>query len=327
MNAKKMAPTTEVVLEHFADRETKDANLQRKRVYILPSMEGLWLGLCLFIMLFGSINYNSNLGFILTFLLGGIAMWATVLTWRNLCGINIRCHRPKSVFAGEELRFLLQLHNHTCHASNALLFTAEDQGAQQTPPLKSCWCSIEPQQSALVHIPHITQKRGLCRMPSVRVATVYPLGWFRAWSALQFDVEGLVYPRPAGNPQLPAKAILEGQEIMGQQEGVDDFTGLRRYHPGDSPKLIFWKTVAQEQELMVKMFTGSGSSTLILSWEHVSHLAGTEARLSQLCLWVLEAAQCNLNYGLHIPGTKLPPSKGDAHRLKCLNALAMHRGD
>jgi uncharacterized protein (DUF58 family) len=50
---------------------------------------------------------------------------------------------------------------------------------------------------------------------------------------------------------------------------------------------------------------------------------GTEARLSRLCAWVLQADKLALNYGLRLPGLQISPSSGEVHKRQCLEALAL----
>ena len=50
---------------------------------------------------------------------------------------------------------------------------------------------------------------------------------------------------------------------------------------------------------------------------------GTEARLSRLCAWVLQADRLGLNYGLRLPGLEIKPGSGEAHKRQCLEALAL----
>jgi uncharacterized protein (DUF58 family) len=59
-------------------------------------------------------------------------------------------------------------------------------------------------------------------------------------------------------------------------------------------------------------------------WLEWSSLDGmdVEARLSQLCLWVLESDAAQRTYGLRLPGKEIAPSGGAAHRFACLRALA-----
>ena len=110
-------------------------------------------------------------------------------------------------------------------------------------------------------------------------------------------------------------------------EGANDFIGLRQYHPGDSIRAIAWKAVAREQPLLVKRFSGDGSHMLILNWEDAAHLHDSEARLAQLCRWILLAEREGWNYGLAIPGTRVEPGRGLAHRNICLEALAGFGGE
>ncbi|MCU7807998.1 MAG: hypothetical protein KZQ73_09060, partial [Candidatus Thiodiazotropha sp. (ex Semelilucina semeliformis)] len=46
--------------------------IRPRSLYILPTRQGILLALVLFLMLAGSINYGSNLAYLVTFLLGGI---------------------------------------------------------------------------------------------------------------------------------------------------------------------------------------------------------------------------------------------------------------
>jgi uncharacterized protein (DUF58 family) len=48
-----------------------------------------------------------------------------------------------------------------------------------------------------------------------------------------------------------------------------------------------------------------------------------ESRLSILCQWVLQAERFGQAYGLRLPGIAIPPSRGEAQRNRCLEALAL----
>ncbi|HEY5720436.1 MAG TPA: DUF58 domain-containing protein, partial [Gammaproteobacteria bacterium] len=68
--------------------------LHRRRVYILPTRAGLAFALLLLLLLLGSINYGNNLGFVLTFLLGGMAWAAMHHTYRNLVRLRVAAGAP-----------------------------------------------------------------------------------------------------------------------------------------------------------------------------------------------------------------------------------------
>ena len=46
-------------------------------------------------------------------------------------------------------------------------------------------------------------------------------------------------------------------------------------------------------------------------------------RLSRLAAWVLQAEKLGENYGLRLPGQEIPPGTGEAHKRRCLEALAL----
>jgi uncharacterized protein (DUF58 family) len=45
--------------------------------------------------------------------------------------------------------------------------------------------------------------------------------------------------------------------------------------------------------------------------------------LSRLCRMVLDAEEQGLSYGLRLPERQVEPAAGDAHKHRCLEALAL----
>ncbi|MGR8950827.1 MAG: AAA family ATPase [Gammaproteobacteria bacterium] len=135
----------------------------------------------------------------------------------------------------------------------------------------------------------------------------------------------LVYPKPdADRTPLPYR----GQALAGQQSSqatrYDDFAGIRAYQAGDSMRTIHWKAYAKGQGLLTKQFSvEAGGNETWLDFDRTG--AGhTEARLGQLCRWVLDAEKAGLRYGLLLPGRKIAPDSGAKHQANCLAALALY---
>ena len=78
---------------------TLPQTLDRKRVYIFPTRYGFVFILVLFAMLLGSMNHNNNLGFLLTFLLSGMALVSILHTYRNMIGLEILSVAATPIFA------------------------------------------------------------------------------------------------------------------------------------------------------------------------------------------------------------------------------------
>ena len=88
-------------------------------------------------------------------------------------------------------------------------------------------------------------------------------------------------------------------------------------------KHMAWKVLARGGEPAVRSYTGPAAEPEWLDWTTL-HPLGVEARLSQLCRWVLLSEAAQRAYGLRIPGTEIAPSRGAGHRSACLRALARY---
>jgi hypothetical protein len=81
--------------------------LVQRRIFILPTRHGYFFAATLLLLLVSSINYSLSLGFMLTFLLAGMAGVAMLHTWRNLAHLKLHPGRCDPVFAGEPVHFTL----------------------------------------------------------------------------------------------------------------------------------------------------------------------------------------------------------------------------
>ncbi len=139
---------------------------------------------------------------------------------------------------------------------------------------------------------------------------------------MALDAACLVYPAPAGDRRLPDAASDPVPRGGAHGSGREDFSGFRDYLPGDSPRQIHWKAVAREQGVPVKLFAGAGTTHLHIRWNDTSGRP-LEARLAQLCRWVLEAESGGFRYSLELPGQTIAAGNGERHLHECLKALAL----
>ncbi len=302
--------------------------LDRRRVYIFPSRAGATLGVMLVIILLGAINYDNALAYLLAFLLGGLVMVAMLHTYRNLAGLRLLGAQARPVFAGEDAAFDCLIENTTVRPRYNVDVSAWPRGLSREQRRYQRRFTrrfdIEAAGSAGVAVIVEAHRRGWLTLDRIMLETGYPLGILRAWAYLEPRARCLVYPAPRGELPLPG-ALASG--VGGRataQLGVDDFAGLRRYTPGDPVRAIAWKTMAKAQDIMVKRFHGHSAAELWLSWEAAAPAGRLEARLSQLCAWVLEAARSGAAYGLDLPGTRIEPGRGARHRERCLATLALY---
>ena len=295
--------------------ERGDIVLVQRRIFILPTRSGLLFGFVLLLMLTGSINYTLSLGFILTFLLASLGISGILHTFRNVAGLRIRAARTPPAFAGDTARFRVCVHNPTTtdRYSVALTRDKRDLAIVDIARLSTV--------IATVGVP--APKRGLLRPGRLTLFTRFPVGLFYAWSYIDLDTHCVVYPRPAP-AGLPLPPLTPGgAEGAGQALGSDDFAGLRQYHPGDSARHIAWKAAARDQGLLTKQFVGRGSAELWLTLELLPRELDIEQKLSRLARWIIDAQAEGIAFGLDLPGTRIRLGTGEAHRERCLEALAL----
>jgi uncharacterized protein (DUF58 family) len=292
--------------------------LTQRRIFVLPTRSGLLFCAALLAMLTGAINYNLALGHALVFLLTGLGLVGMVHAFRNLHGLTITPGRCQPVFASDQALFPLLLSSDRATPRLALQLQA---GADQ-PNITT---AVAAQGLTDVSVPVTTNRRGWLALPRTRLSTTYPLGLFVAWSYLQPAMRCLVYPRPLPSPLPP----LQSAPRAGDQHGADgqeDFSGFRARQPADSPRHVAWKASARDggqRPLLIKQFAGGAQRELQLDWSLTPEEATVDTRIEIIAGWVMAAEDEGACYGLRLPGQEIPPGSGDAHRHRCLEALAL----
>ncbi len=290
--------------------------LVQRRVFILPTRQGLLFAGVIVLMLIGSVNYDLSLGYILAFLLGATGIQSMLHTFRNLAHLRIAPGRVQPVFAGEQAQFQIRITNSARVYRYSIGVTRDHRVAD--------YVDVPPGEEAVATAAVPAGRRGWLRPGRLTLFTFFPVGLFRAWSYADLDMHCLVYPAPA-SPGLPLPPPVAGGGEGGLHgHGQDEFSGLRPYRPGDSPRHIAWKAVARDDTLLTKQFAGRADAELWLAWDLLPPAMDIEQRLAHLVRWVIDADHRDLVYGLRLPGLTIPIAAGSAHRTDCLRALALH---
>ncbi|MGA6926976.1 MAG: DUF58 domain-containing protein [Desulfosarcina sp.] len=290
------------------------ASLGLGSIYILPTGYGLLYLTVLGAMLIGSINYNNNLGFLLTFLLGSLGLTAMMHTYGMLYGLRLTAATARPVFAGESVEIAI---------------TVDRIGR---PRKGICWSfnsgdqiqfDLKAGPKMRIEVPASTDHRGRFDPGRLHLRCDYPLGLFRAWSRIETDLTSLVYPRPAGAPEPGIDiGVVSGNGSTAQPLGVDDFNGLSAYQPGDPPRRIHWQSYSRGRGLFTKSFAGQVGAGLVLDMNRVPG-EDTEKKLSILCFHVLRSHRQRRRFGMRLSDQTFPVGAGRAHRDRCLRALAL----
>ena len=293
--------------------------LTQRNVYILPTRPGFMLGLTMVLLLVASINYQLNLGYLLTFLLAGSALVGMHVCHATLRGLTLNLTVPEAQFAGTSATLSVVLTNERASPRYGIGLSVLD----ATHEDRWVWTDVPPQGMATVQVAFKPESRGLHRVPPLTAETRFPLGTFRVWTVWRPAAQVLVYPTPEPfPPPLPPGEPRGGGAQATRVHATGEFDGVRAYRRGDPLKLVVWKKAAKNDELVSRDAQQAQRYELWLDFAQAGH-QDVEGKLSRLAAWVLQADRLALDYGLRLPGNEIRPATGEAHKRRCLEALAL----
>ncbi len=302
-------------------RDVLPLRISRRRIYILPTRFGVMLAVILAAMLIAGLNYNSNLGLAFAFLVASLTLVTMHHCNRNLLGILVDVTTEIDAFAGREASAEFVLRNESnVERPDVEIRVLIQAGVGAAAEGAVGVGRVGARNDAVVNVGIPVPRRGVLHVEQFELRTRYPFGWFYAWTYVQSPLAIFVAPAPLGSRTLPS-THESGTAATAETRGDEDFSGLRAYQPGVPLKHMAWKSLARGGEAAVRTYTGLASRPEWLDWAALDGL-DAEARLSQLCLWVLESEAAQRPYGLRIPGKEITPSSGVAHRFACLRTLA-----
>lgn len=318
-----MATLREAAINHLRarvirrhGRDPLPLSISRRRIYILPTRFGFMLGAILTAMMVAGLNYNSNLALAFAFLMASMALVTMHHCNRNLLRLSVDVTTDADAFAGRDAVFEFALRND----SNM------DRRDIEIRCLSGAGLgSVAAHENASIQVAVPMQRRGVTRINQFELRTRYPFGWFYSWTYVQGSLTIYTAPAPGGSRVLPSVGE-QGNASHSEARGDEDFSGLRAYEPGVPLKHMAWKVLARGGEAAVRSYSSLAAQPEWLEWSVLVGL-DAEARLSQLCQWVLESDAAHRPYGLRLPGKEIAPSGGAAHRFACLRALACFGND
>ncbi len=296
--------------------------LTQRTVYILPTLPGWALALTLLILLVASINYQLNLGYVLTFLLTGCAIVGMHVCHGTLRGLTLHLASPEPQFAGHSVVLALHLSSQRRTPRYGIGVAVWGSGHWS-------FCDVPAQGNSTVQVGFTPATRGVHRVPTLTAETRFPLGTFRVWTVWRPAAQVTVYPAPEVHPPpLPVGEARAGGAATLQRHHTGEFDGVRAYRRGDPLKMVVWKKAAKADELVSRDAEQVHRFELWLDLAQAGSAgaAALEQRLQRLCAWVLAAEAQSLHYGLRLGTVEITPAHGDAHKKQCLQALAVYPG-
>lgn len=308
--------------------------LTHRNLYILPTASGWLFALLLACLLLASINYQLNLGHLLTFALAGAGAVGLHATHATLRGLTLTAREGEPGFVGGTIDIEITLHDGPPIAGwrRPVRFGRHGLGLRWHDSDDVVWTDVADGASTVVRLGRRPVQRGVQTLPPLQIASRFPLGLFRAWAVWRIALQPLAWPEPEDDaPTLPARSATDGdapsavRHAAGLREPGDD-DGVRPWRREDRLNQVLWKLSARQ--------LAAGGGLLVRDpapppQQQELHLDGTrlrdldpEARLRRLTAWVLAADRDGLRYRLSLPGLRLDAGDGSGQRRRCLDALA-----
>lgn len=285
---------------------------RKNRTYIMPSRFGVAFGAMALTLFFLAVGYANNLIYIFVFFLISVAVTGMLLTNKNMDVVRVEGMESPELFAGEEGLVRLDLEN----SSDITAWEVEAVFARSQEITTKV--SLAPKSYESLSLKFKPTHRGYVILPRVTLQSAYPFGLLRAWKYAFFEEKILVFPQRKGDVEFPVDSVSgEGVRLAGL------FRDHRAFQSADPLSRIDWRASARRQELLVKNYEEPDKPALHFSWDQTAHLEDGESRISQLCLWIDQAAKRDYAYSLKLGSQELGKNSGASHRYECLKALAL----
>lgn len=196
----------------------------------------------------------------------GLAVWATValaMSWFAARGLisNVHVQRSHSgrAFQGNSLGVTLRVQGLDQKAPEMVLVedTFSPGGTWKFQKLLEDRL-YQGVMEEVAYAGSCDHRRGMYVLGPVRLEAYDPFGFFRRELILDHFTELVVYPLAVElrQAQVLGEGTLAhvGLEIAHRTGASEEFLGVREYRPGDSPRIIHWRSSAHHDRLMVKEF-------------------------------------------------------------------------
>ncbi len=282
-----------------------------------------------------AVNTGNNLLYLILGMMASFIITSGLLSTLSLRKIQVQRTLPEHIYARKPFSVKVTLTNHKrLFPSFSLL--VEDLSQEFSEPPKAFFIKIPAKGEVTLRYTMVLGRRGLHPLKGLKVSTGYPFGLCLRARILDPKQRVLVYPKIEPIRELSdSLAFLEGEWQVDRRGMGTDFNGIREYAPGDSSRLIHWKTTARSSRLMVREFEDESRrrATLIVD---PSYLPGweTEIGVQNLVQKLDDAMDMAASYAWHFlhqnfevqlitPSETIPFHGGPHHLFKILRVLAL----
>ena len=297
---------------------------KNNKTYIIPTKFGFCFSAVLLVLLYSAFASGNNLLYLYTFFLTSLGVTSLWLTHVNIADIKVDSFETEEIFADSPAFSLVNIYNNSSNYRHFIGIYHSKEKIAIIPeiPAKSFYQT---------RIELGTYTRGSHAMPTLQLNTTFPFFLLNSWKVFRPKETFIVFPKREGNSHLPLQGHQQDNDegrIVDPIKGTDfEFAGHRKFNSGDSMRQVDWKAYARTERMLIKDYQGYQPPEIELRWQSTSASLTTEARLSQLALWIEISESKGFRYSLDLPGEHFKSHRGRTHYLTCLKSLALFNKD
>lgn len=295
----------------------------------------------------GSINSQNNLLFLLLGLTLASGIVSGFISGHMMMSVRAERHVPHHAAAGSPAAFRYIVSNRSRWMPLFALRVEEvtwsrERKARSWERLLAAprgYVAYVPPRGTVEIVAGTTPvRRGEARLTALRVSSAFPFGLVRKSCTFEQHAALVIHPRvlrlrPDVTSNLVSRADI-GKTASSLRGRGDEFYGLRDYTPGDSPRLIAWRSSARLGSLVVRENTApaAGQVWILLNLTGPAAAVGEgdaderrERAITLAASLIHHAASAGMEPGLALldRGMVMAPEAGARHTLALMNALAM----
>jgi uncharacterized protein (DUF58 family) len=294
------------------------ARLQPRRT-IRPTRDGWWcLGAALALG-FAAMNTGNNLLYLLASLLLALIVVSGVLSEQSLRRLRPTPIVPDELYAGRPALLGARLANDKRWLpSHSVTVRAGDQRFYVD--------RLRAGEEILLTWETMPRRRGLTRLPGLRVTTRFPFGLFVKRGRPLAEQEIVVFPAVRPLDVMGRRSAASGDRSLHRRGRGHDLHNLREYRAGDDRRLIHWRSTARTGTLTVRELEDetSAATRIVLVGDGTRDAQRLEAALSEAASLAVHLLAAGAPVELTGPGVHVPAGRGQAQRRRLLTALALY---
>ena len=299
------------IIEHF---------VPSKKIYIVPTLDGIKLLILNIILLIIGLAYGNNFILLFNFILFGLFLCSMFYTNFNLERLEVEGIKYNPGHVGD-----------IC--SMQLFFKSTSKLDHHFIKIKIKSDLIELQNNTFsflhsfnnqiqIDCNALALKRGAETITKVYLETLFPFHLFRSFTVHSCHFEILNYPK-----LNTTKLFQEFKNPSDQNDDIDDFS-LKDYVPGDPLTRVDWKKVAQKNQWLSKTYSAPKLTPVTLSLTK-DESGNLEEKLSSIATYIYQYHNNGTHYGvsfehLNNKAEIILPNNSIFHLQRCLKQLAIY---